>query len=318
MVYADKQAALGGVAVDPWGNLFFSDGQGNSSGNKTYLEELPFSGGKYAATPTVITTYTSASNYNGISSVVASNLGTVYFATPNDGVYAIPNSSSGPDAAGIYKVSTEGGKGMTLDASGNLYVVNYNNTLSHDGIMATPMGNIGFGASPVGTATAGTAVTVIDMAGNCTTAPTLSFNATTEYAITPPAAGSCSTAANTAQGTFNPAPASDGASFSAAITFTPAQAGPRYSDLIITDSTNSASGMAALHGVGQGAAANVDPGVATTFTTGLSKPASIVADAAGDVFIADAGAGKVFEIANGTTTPTSIGSGWTRRSPCRC
>jgi hypothetical protein len=306
VVYADKNT-LGVVSVDPWGNLFFSDGQGNSKGNNTYVEELPLSNGKYASSPTAIATYTSSASYNAISGVVA-NKSAIYFAIPNDGVYAIPNSSSGPNAAGIYKVSNEGGKGMTLDSTGNVYVVNYSNSLSHDGVFMTLMGNIGFGASPVGTATAGKAVTVIDMAANCTTAPTLSFNASSEYGITPPASGSCSTAANTSQGTISPALASNGASFSASIAFTPAQAGPRYSDLIITDSTNSASGMTALNGVGQAPMANLDPGASTAFTTGLTSPASVVADAAGDVFIADSGAGKVFEIVKGT--PTAIGSGF--------
>ncbi|HWE85766.1 MAG TPA: NHL repeat-containing protein [Terracidiphilus sp.] len=310
-VYADP-GVLGAVAVDPWGNLFFSDGQGNLTGKKTYVEELPFSSGKYASAPTVITTYTSSSDYNGISGVTASNLTTIYFTIPNDGVYAIPNSSSGPNAAGIYKVSNLGGKGMALDAAGDIYLIQYSGTLNNDGVFVTAMGNVGFGASPVGTATAATAITVIDSAGNCTSAPTLAFSATSEYAVTPPASGSCSVAVNTAQGSFTPALASNGASFSASIVFTPAQAGLRSSVLTTSDSGNSASGYAALRGVGQAPAANVDPGVMTTFSTGLTAPASIVADAAGDVFIADPGAAKVYEIAHGGTTPAAIGSGFSK------
>lgn len=310
-VYADP-GVMGVVAVDPWGNLWFSDGKGNSSGNPTYVEELPFANGKYASTPTVITTYTTSANYNAISGVAASNLNAVYFTIPNDGVYAIPNSSAGPAAAGIYKVSNLGGKGMTQDGAGNIYLVQYSGTLGNDGVFVTPMGNLGFGGSPVGTATAATAITVIDSAGNCTNAPTLTFNAMSEYAVTPPASGSCSTAVNTSQGAFTPALASNGASFAASIAFTPAQAGPRWSVVTIVDAGNSATGYAALRGVGQAPAANVDPGVMTTFNTGLTAPASIVADAAGDVFIADPGAGKVYEIASGGTTPSAIGSGFTK------
>jgi sugar lactone lactonase YvrE len=311
-IYTDPNAALGVVTVDPWGNLFFSDGAGNSKGDATYIQELPFSGGKYASKPTLITTYTSAAGYNGISGVVATNLGAIYLTAPNDGVYAIPNSQSGPDAAHIYKVSNLGGKGMTMDAAGNLYVVQYSNTLSNDGIFVTPMGNIGFGASPVGTATAATAVTVMDMAGDCTNSPpNLSFNASGEFAVTPPASGTCAAALNSGAGAFSPAPASNGASFPASIAFTPAGAGSRTADLVISDSVNSAGGMTALHGVGQSAAANVDPGVTTTYSTGLTTPASIVGNTAGDVFIADSGAGKVYEIAHGTATPVAIGSGFT-------
>ena len=308
-VYVDPHAALGVVAVDPWGNLFFSDGDGNSSGNKTYVEELPFANGKYASTPTVVTTYSNLSGYNGISGVVASNLGTIYFTVPNDGVYAIPNSSAGPNEAAIYKVSGQGGKGLAMDATGNLYVVQYSGTLGNDGLFMTSMGNIGLGASAVGTATTARTVTLIDMAANCTTAPAFNFSTSPEYVITPPDSATCATAANTGNGTFSPAPASNGASLTATITFTPGAAGGRNADLIVSDSTYSARGIAALHGIGQGASASVDPGIITTFSNGLAKPASAIADYAGDLFIADAGAGKVYEIAAGTATLTPIGSG---------
>ncbi len=81
--------------------------------------------------------------------------------------------------------------------------------------------------------------------------------------------------------------------------------------MTITDSANSASGTAALTGVGQGPTGNVDPGVSTAFSTGFTSPASVVADPAGDVFIADSGAGAVYEIASGSSTLTPIGAGFT-------
>jgi sugar lactone lactonase YvrE len=314
VIYADTQAALGVVAVDPWGNLFFSDGQGNSSGNNSYVEELPFSGGKYASTPTVITTYTSSAGYNAISGVVASSADAVYFAVPNDGVYAIPNSSSGPSVAGMYKVSNEGGKGLTMDAAGNLYVVQYSGTLKNDGVFITQMGNIRFAASPVGTAAATVAVTAIDNAVDCTTPPTLAYAAseggasTAEFTSTP--ATTCSTAVNTGQGAFSPAPASNGAAFPATLGFTPSLPGERIAALVVTDAANSAVGAAALVGVGQGALPDLDPGVRTTYSSGLTAPSSVIADPAGDVFIADSSAGKVYEIAAQSTTPVAIGSGF--------
>ncbi|HEV2135882.1 MAG TPA: NHL repeat-containing protein [Terracidiphilus sp.] len=314
VIYADPQAALGVVAIDPWGNLFFSDGQGNSSGNNSFVEELPFSSGKYASAPTVVATYTSSAGYNAISGVVASSATAIYFAIPNDGVYAIPNSSTGPNSAGVYKVSNEGGKGLTMDAAGNLYVVQYSGTLTNDGVFVTQMGNIRFAASPVGTAAATVAVTTIDNAADCTTPPALAYAAseggasTTEFASTP--ATACSTAVNTGQGAFSPAPASNGSSFSATLKFTPSLAGERTAALVVTDAANSAVGAAALVGVGQGALPNLDPGVWTTYNSGFTAPASAIADAAGDIFIADSSAGKVYEIASGSTTPVAIGSGF--------
>ncbi|HEY1802848.1 MAG TPA: NHL repeat-containing protein, partial [Terracidiphilus sp.] len=318
VVYADASGGLGSVAIDPWGNLFFSDGADNgaNSGKTSYLQELPFTAGHYAASPTQITSYTTTAGYNAITGVSANNLNTVFFTVANDGVFALPNSSSGPNAAGIYKVSGQGGQGLAVDSVGNLYVVGYNNTLTHTGVMKTLFNNVPFAASPVGTAAAAATITATDSAGNCTTPPTLSFTGveggivSTEFATV--AGTSCSTAVGTGSGTFSPALASTGASYSATITFTPTAAGKRNAALVIADSTNSASGTAALTGVGQGAYGNVDPGVSTAYGTGFTKPYSVSVDALGDLAVADE-TGGLFWIPAGSpagTAPTSIGTGF--------
>jgi sugar lactone lactonase YvrE len=244
-------------------------------------------------------------------------LNTVFFSVANDGVFALPNSSSGPNAAGIYKVSGQGGQGLAVDSIGNLYTVGYLNALSHTGVAKTPLNNFSFGSSLVGTAATAATVTATDNAGNCTTPPTLAFKgveggvASTEFATV--AGTTCSTTVGTGSGTFSPALASTGASYSATITFTPTAVGARNAALVITDSTNSASGTTALSGVGQGPKGNVDPGVSTAYGTGFTAPYSVSVDAVGDMAIADDGAGKVFWIPAGSaagTAPTSIGSGF--------
>jgi sugar lactone lactonase YvrE len=319
VVFADKSGGLGSVAIDPWGNLFFSDGADNgaNTGKVSYLEELPLSGGHYAASPTVMTSYTTTAQYNAITGVSANSLNTVFFSVANDGVFALPNSSSGPNPAGIYKVSGQGGQGIAVDSVGNLYTVGYLNSLSHSGVTKTLLNNFSFGSSPVGTAATAATVTVTDNAGNCTTPPTLAFSsleggvASTEFATV--AGTSCSTFVGTGSGTFSPAFASAGASFSATITFTPTAVGKRNAALVVTDSANNASGTTALGGVGQGAYGNVDPGVSTAYGTGFTKPYSVSVDAVDDLAIADQGAGKLFWIPAGSaagTAPTSIGSGF--------
>jgi len=319
VVYADTSGGLGSVAIDPWGNLFFSDGADNgaNTGKTSYLEELPFSAGHFAASPTVMTSYTTTAGYNAITGVSANSLNTVFFSVANDGVFALPNSSTGPNPAGIYKVSGQGGQGLAVDSVGNLYTVGYVNALSHSGVTKTPLNNLSFGASPVGTAAAAIAATAIDNAGNCTTPPALAYKSveggvsSTEFAT---AAGTtCSTTVGTGSGTFSPALASTGASFTATITFTPTAVGARNAALVIADSASGASGTIALTGVGQGAEGNVDPGVSTAYGTGFTTPYSISVDAVGDMAIADQGAGKVFWIPAGSpagTAPTSIGSGF--------
>ena len=314
LIFTDTKP-IGAVAMDPWGNLFFSDGytDGPDSGTVSNVEELPLQSGTYASSPTLITSYTTTAGYNGIGGVAIRADGTVYFAVANDGTFAVPNSQSGPVPAGIYKVSTTGGKGIALDSTGNLYQLGYNGTLGATVVDFTPVANFSFAAAATGTAsTTSVSATIIDNANSCT--PTLTLTpsefgvATTEYAVAP--GSSCSAAVGTGNGTFSPALASAGALLSATITFTPTAAGARNATLIATDSAVGASGSAALTGVGQNAAATLDPGATTAYATGLTSPASVVADPAGDVFIADSGAGKVYEIANGTTTLSPVGSGF--------
>ncbi len=322
VVYADASGGLGSVAIDPWGNLFFSDGADNgaNSGKTSYLQELPFSGGHYAASPTQITSYTTTAGYNAITGVSANSLNTVFFSVPNDGVFALPNSSSGPNPAGIYKVSGQGGQGIAVDSVGNLYTVGNVNSLGHTGVTMTLLNNFSFGSSPIGTAATAVSVTAIDNAGNCTTPPTLAFKSveggvtSTEFATV--AGTSCSTTVGTGSGTFSPAFASTGASYSATITFTPTAAGKRNAALVITDSTNNASGTAALGGIGQGPYGNVDPGVSTAYGTGFTKPYSVSVDAVGDMAVADETAGLLWIPAGSPagTAPTSIGSGFVEPS----
>jgi sugar lactone lactonase YvrE len=323
VVYADTSGGLGSVAIDPWGNLFFSDGADNgaNTGKVSNLQELPFTAGHYAPSPTLMTSYTTTAGYNAITGVSANSLNTVFFTVANDGVFALPNSSSGPNAAGIYKVSGQGGQGLAVDSIGNLYTVGYVNALSHTGVTKTLLNSLSLGSSAVGTAATAATVTATDNAGNCTTPPSLVFTGvesgltSTEFATV--AGTTCSTTVGTGSGTFSPALASTGASYSATITFTPTKVGERNAALVITDSTNSASGTTALSGVGQGAENNLDPGVSTAYGSGFTTPYSVSVDAADDMAVADEGAGKVFWIPAGSpagTAPTSIGSGFVEPS----
>jgi sugar lactone lactonase YvrE len=316
LIYADSNH-MGALAIDPWGNLFFTDGD-NSTGKVTYLKELPFQSGAYASTPTTLESYTNAAGYgNGFSGVAVNASGTIFFATNADGIFAIPSTQSGgPNLAGIYGVGAGGGYGITLDGKGNIYLVHYAGTVpsgfANYAVDKYLINNLSLAATTiVGTATSTTA-NIIDSNGSCT--PTLSvatseFGASTsEFAATP--GTSCSAALGTSNGTFSPAVSLTGSVISTTFTFNPAKAGERTAALTIADSTNGGSGVAALAGVGGGAWPNLDPGITTAYTSGFTAPASVIADAAGDLFIADSSAGKVYEIASGSTTPVAIGSGF--------
>lgn len=314
-IYADS-ATVGALAIDPWGNIFFVDGN-NSGGKVTNLNEIKLSSGTYASSPTVVLSYTNAAGYsNGISGLAISGNGTIYISTNGDGIFGIPNTQSGgPSVSGMYLISTQGGKGVAVDAAGNVYGIPYN---GGDVVSYIPVGNFSLGTEPVSTAATAVSGTIFDSGGACT--PTIAASVTrfgktsTEFTATP--GTTCSTAFGGTNGVFSAGPltAAGFASFPVTLNFTPSAAGGRNATLTIADSTNSVSGVAALTGIGVAALANVDPGVVTSYTTGLTKPTSVIADALGDVFVADSGAGKVYEIPSGSTTPAAVGSGFTAPS----
>lgn len=321
-IYTDANP-LGGLAFDPWGNLFFIDGN-NSTGKVTNLNELPLQSGAYASTPTVLLSYTNKAGYgNGFGGPVIASNGTLYFSTNADGIFAIPNTQSGgPNPAAAYAVGTAGGYGPAIDSKGNLYLVHYGTPPAGSGfanyaVDIVLLNNLPLPAATVsGAATTATA-NIIDSAGACTPSLTLAATefgvATNEIAAT--AASSCGVALGTGNGTFSPAVtlAGSGAVIPATVTFTPAGVGERSAALTIKDSTNSASATAVVTGVGQGALGNLDPGVSTAYATGFTTPYSVSVDAAGDLAIADESAGKVFWIPAGSpagTAPTSIGTGF--------
>ena len=123
LLYSDTNA-ISQIAFDPWGNLFFTEGVFTSAGNfgndevaSSNLNELKYTAGTgYAATPTLLQTLTDATpaNYdNQLDGVAVTPTGTIYYATQNEGTFAIPNTQTGgPDTAHQYVVSALGAKGM--------------------------------------------------------------------------------------------------------------------------------------------------------------------------------------------------------------
>jgi sugar lactone lactonase YvrE len=304
VIYTDSTPtdAIGAIAVDPWGNIFYTDGAfGGSPGSPgpvttSGLYEIPLTQSGYGTTPTSLVSFTNTQAYNDdLSGVAIDQNGTVYYTISGGGVFAIPNTQSkGPDVAHQYAISTVGGKGLTLDAQGDVYVNAYTTT---DGVTRVSVGNVTLASSKVGKQSSVTNVTVIDNnGGDCTSPPTITLTpsengaTTTEFSAT---AGACGTQMG-------------GINFPLTVNFTPGSVGERLGVLGASDGTN--TGAAIVSGIGQGPLVTLDPGVWTSYTSGFSTPYAVALDATGDLFVADPGAGKVFEIASGGGTPTSIGS----------
>lgn len=320
LLYADAKT-MGAIAIDPWGNIYFSDGDNSAGSGVTNLKELVYSSGSYASTPTTIESYTNAAGYgNGFSGVAVDTSGTIYFATNADGIFAIPSTQSGgPNVAGMYKVGSGGGYGITLDPRGNVYLVHYTSSQpagdANYAVDEYAMNRLALGQTTIGGTAKILSATIYDTAGACT--PTLTLNsmqggvATTEFAAT--SGSGCSAELGTSNGTLSPAVSLTGAELSVTVTFNPAQAGVRTALLEIGDSAAGASGAATLAGSGLGPWASLDPGSWNSATTGLSGPTVIVGDTSGGVVLADQSGGKLYYIAAGSGSPTltAFGSGFT-------
>ena len=93
---------LGGIAVDKWGDVFFTDSlmdAKNGSNGESYagdLQELIYSGSAYSSTPTTLATLTDSSpgQYDDqLDGVAVDANGVVYYAAQYDGIFAFPEQS---------------------------------------------------------------------------------------------------------------------------------------------------------------------------------------------------------------------------------
>lgn len=342
---ATLQVMPGSLAVDPWGNLFFTDSAQDTCGSTdgtfdqsdySDLNELAAnSDGSYAAVPVKL--YTLTPNppfaYNDqIDAVTVDANGTVYFGSQYGGILAFANNGvpfTGPvQAADMYGVWTYnawsgGARAIAHDAKGNLYVVSALPPVSGgagiDTVGLISLNSIPFPASPVGTATSfqvpaavTSAVKAIDTTmvmandADCSTA-SLSLAVTENGQPSSEFAGTPGTCTDS---TFLPGQSS----FDATLTFTPANVGARSAVLTATETSTGKSVAATAFGVGQGGLVALDPGNPPVAYVGFSNPAGISVDAAGDLFVADVGANKVDKIAAGSKTLTSIGTGFSAPS----
>ncbi len=294
--------------------IFFVDGN-NSKTKATNLNEIPLTAGIYAASPTVVESYTNAAGYgNGISGLAIAGNGTLYFSVNGDGIFAIPNTQSGgPAPSGFIRFPRKAERALrSIPKATSMEFPITAAMLS----LSSRLAKRRWAPLPRAPPQLQSAPPIFDSAASCTTLrhwrfPSLSlaYPRANSPQLPAPLAPRYSAEAN---GVFasGPLTAAAFASFPVTVDFTPTAIGERSAALSITDSANSASGTAALSGVGQGPTGNVDPGVATAYTTGFTDPTDVVADPAGDVFVADPGAGAVSEFAHGSTTPVAVGSGF--------
>jgi hypothetical protein len=340
---AKTQLQIGGMAFDPWGNLFFTDESGG--GTTSNLNELPVSTGAgyggattgFAAAPTVLYSYTPASAGDEIDGVATDPVtGTVYFATLYSGVFAYPNSAGVVNTAQLYGISPQGSKVLALDGKNNPVVVSYEGTGDTVGTIlvnnlafpgSVQAGNsvttaynttVSVGTPPVATVETGSYVTVMDSMTTCTADPTLTLAASganaAEFSV------ASTTIVPPATALLNP-PCSGvlngGASYPVTISFMPAVGAMSTQSAAIT-ATDSASnsGTAAVTGTAPAPVFvtqvnwlnNLAGGGA--FASGNPAGSSFgVNSATGDVIIGNSYGNKVLDI-NSTTGVETVLVDW--------
>jgi sugar lactone lactonase YvrE len=248
-VNASAQLIIGGLAADTYGDLFFTDSvvsTSNLDSTNSYLKQLAAATGGtgFASSPTTLYSYTTASpgGYdNQLDAVAVDASNTVYFATQNEGLFALLNNYGTIVTATPYTVSKLGAKLLTTDGKGNFYVAGYNSTTGGDAVSRISVGSVSLPTVAVGSTTTSTNVTSFLTDTTCSTTPTISFAATeggaatTEFSAA--TSGSCST-------TLVGSPA-----LATTVTFKPTATGTRTATLTATDSAGGV-GTTTVTGVG--------------------------------------------------------------------
>ena len=224
LVYTDDAThAISSIALDPWGNLFFTDAVygelNNSNVTNSSLNVLPYSSSTgYASSKTIVATWTNPSpgGYDNVLSGVAVDpaTGTVYYSDSNQTI-AIPNNlATPPDVANAYVVSTTGAFQLMPDGNGSLYAIG--NHGNNKGVFHIFLNNVFVPPVAVGSASQATNVVALLNGVDCTGSVAFALvagNITTASAT----AGTC------APKSFGDTPVT-GAAFPVTVSLTPAAA----------------------------------------------------------------------------------------------
>jgi hypothetical protein len=229
-------------------------------------------------------------------------------------IVEIPNINGTIDSANQYTLNdkhalvgfnggTQNGfvtQGIGVDGYGNVYYVgSSSNSINQLAINYDPFGPFAL------TGVSGTEALNLYMTGS----QTLS-----SVAVTGPAPGGVPPFAISNSTCVNGTTYAAGFACSFKATYTASAEGLQTGTVTAFNSANSPIAAIQLNGIGQAPAIDIDPGTLTSLGTGWKQPDAITVDGAGNVFVADAASGNVYEIsgasqnviATGLDTPTAL------------
>ena len=313
------------VAQDPEGNLYFVEDYTctgcarvpgvleipASTTSGQFTSDCPVYGNGKSEPPTSSSCLTRVDpNLPNVTGVVTDPQGNLYITDSQVGVVVVPSSGGVPQTASAVLLTGLPAQGeVAIDWARNLMYVPTTQKQSNNlaDVAMVGFGSGEYGASAVGTTNATGPNVVFAFNGSATPA---SF-AIVEDGVQNPdftvTGGTCTTGVAYATNQ----------SCLENVSFTPHSVGSVSAKLLMLDAKSNILASMTLHGSGTGANVMATPSLQSTLGGNLKTPSQVAVDALGNVYVADAGLGKVLEYAAGSgssSTPVSIGTGLTAPS----
>lgn len=311
---ADNLPSQGGaeIAVDKAGNVYYAD-----TTSRATIQYL--AAGSSSVTPGTTTNNTLpatlGSGFTQPAGVSIDAGGNIYVTdvvpisgSSSNRIVLIPNINGIVSAPNQYTLSNQFNTGFSsiTNTSNNEYgpstgvgVDGYGNTY-YAGAYPNSLNFAFFERASLGTTALGSTSSAQVLNVSFTTAVTFgSFSVSGPFAQTT---------------TCNPAAYTKDSVCTVSVTYTPTATGPQSGTLTAYDNSSNVLGVAYLSGVGQASALDVDPGTVSAVGSGWTAPSAIAVDAAGNTYVADSVAGKIYKTAAGSTTSTAVASGFSSPS----
>ncbi len=271
------------IVADAAGDVFFNDGSANLYELKAPYTTAPTAGAPFAT---------------GFSTIVGLSIdaqGNLYVADGGASlIYEIPNESGTLKPADKYALASVGLVAKVgVDAHQNFYLSNY-----YPGAVEIKVGSGSAPATALGSTSASFGINYVFNQAVTPSSITAVTGTATSTAFSP-GTGSC--AVGTQQTVHS--------SCTVNATYTPSAVGEQTGAIVFTSSAPTV--ITDVSGVGQGAAATIDPGTVVPTTTTLNAPNGVTVDNLGNVYVTDSTANTLTEFAvgsNGVGTTVSTGS----------